>query len=82
MAKKIRLKWDMSTLQVDEDEFQLVILMLQDAGWELNDAKIRVRTQAQVARDLTNQGYEKSRALNLVHMASGELQGLVRRLES
>ena len=77
-AKEIRLKWDTSSLRVDEDEFQLVVLMLQDAGWTPDDAKVRV----QVARDLMSQGYERSRAMILVHMASGELQGLVRRFES
>lgn len=75
MAKEIRLEWDTSSLRVDEDEFQLVVMMLQDAGWSPNDTKI----QAQVARELMNQGYDKSRAMRLVHMASGELQGFVRR---
>jgi hypothetical protein len=78
MAKEIRLEWDTSSLRVDEDEFQLVVLMLQDAGWKPSDTK----TQVQVARDLMGQGYDRSRAMRLVHMASGELQGLVRRFES
>ena len=30
MSKEIRLKWDTSSLRVDEDEFELVVLMLQD----------------------------------------------------
>lgn len=77
MAKEIRLEWDTSILQVDEDEFQLVVLMLQDAGWKPNDANVQV----QVARDLMSQGYDKSRAIRLVHMASGELRGLVHRFE-
>jgi len=77
VAKEIRLEWDTSSLRVDEDEFQLIVLMLQDAGWKPYDSK----AQVQVARDLMGQGYEKSRAMRLVHMASGELQGLVRRFE-
>lgn len=78
MAKEIVLKWDVSELRVDEDEFQLVVMMLQDAGWKLYDAK----AQVQVVRELMSQGYERHRAMRLVHMASGELQGLVRRFES
>ncbi|QQG46262.1 MAG: hypothetical protein HYY55_00230 [Candidatus Niyogibacteria bacterium] len=78
MAKEIRLEWDVSSLRVDEDEFQLVVLMLQDAGWKPHDAKAHMQT----AQDLMSQGYEKSRAVMLVHMASGELQGLVRRFEN
>jgi len=78
MAKEIRLEWDTSSLRVDEDEFQLVVLMLQDADWKPHDAKVLV----QIARDLMNQGYDKFRAMRLVHMASGELQGLVRHFES
>jgi SOS response regulatory protein OraA/RecX len=75
MAKEILLKWDTSELRVDEDEFELVVMMLRDAGWRPNDTK----TQVQVARDLMNQGYERSRAMRLAHMAAGELQGFVRR---
>lgn len=78
MAKEIRLEWDTSSLRVDEDEFQIVVLMLQDAGWKPHDTK----AQVQVVRDLMSQGYEKSRAIGLAHMASGELQGLVRHFES
>ncbi len=78
MAKEIELVWDTSSLCVDEDEFQLVVMLLQDAGWSPNDTKTKVR----VIRDLVGQGYEQSRAMRLVHMASGELQGLVRRFES
>lgn len=78
MAKEIALEWDTSRLRVDEDEFQLVVMMLQDAGWSPHDTK----TQVQVARELMSQGYEKSRAMKLVHMASGELQGFVRHFES
>lgn len=77
MAKEVRLEWDTSSLRVDENEFQLVVMMLQDAGWRPNDTKIQV----QVTRELMNQGYDKSRAMRLVHMASGELQGFVRRFE-
>jgi len=78
MAKEIRLEWDTSSLRVDKDEFQLVVLMLQDAGWKQHDVKVQV----QIIRDLMSQGYEKPRAMSLVHMASGELQGLVRHFES
>lgn len=74
MAKEVRLSWDTSTLCVDEDEFQLVVMMLQDAGWNLGDDRARV----QVVRELMDQGYDRLRAMLLVHMASGELQGLVR----
>jgi len=78
MAKEIVLAWDISELHVDEDEFELIVMMLREAGWHPNDSKAQVK----VARELMNQGYEKSRAMRLVHMASGELQGFIRRLKS
>lgn len=70
---EVYLKWDVSELRVDEEEFQLVVMMLQDADCKPSDTK----TKVQVVRELMSQGYEKSRAMKLVHMASGELQGLV-----
>lgn len=78
MAKEIVLEWDISRLRVDEDEFQLVVMMLQDAGWSPHDTK----TPARIAQELMNQGYERSRAMRLVLMAVGELQGFVRHVDS
>lgn len=77
MAKEIRLEWDALSLRVDEDEFQLIIMMLQDAGWTPQN---NLKKVAQVARELINQGYEKSHARQLALMASGELRGFVRHL--
>ena len=69
MAKKITLLMDGRTpVEVDEEEFELIKLMVQEVGAHLDFFKISV-----VTKNLVAQGYQPARARELCILARSEL---------
>lgn len=57
-------------ITVDEEEFEIVKLMVVDAGADQDDTKVRG-----VIKDLIAQGFATGRAINLVVLACSSLIG-------
>ena len=73
MSRMIEVRWDTSEIVVDEEEFELIKMMLQEAGF-VGDAPLK--SCLVVIENLEKQGYDKTEARRLAHMATGSLRGL------
>lgn len=69
MAERVTLWFDgRIRVEVDADEFEIIKMMMQDAGADKNLFKTMV-----VVNDLVKQGYTKGEAMRLCILARSEL---------
>lgn len=77
MRAKILLEADNYTLEVDEEEFEIVKLMFE--GVDIKNAREVLLKVREVKEDLKQQGYEPKLASDLALFASWDLRGQCRR---
>lgn len=69
-SQKIRVCWDTSEAIIDEEEFELIKMMVAEAGADKELCKLPA-----VVNDLKKQGYPMDKAFKFAHLARGFLNG-------
>lgn len=73
MSQMIRVCWDISEAVIDEEEFELIKMMVQDHGADKELSKLPA-----VISELKKQGYADNKARTLALLARGFLTGQAR----
>lgn len=71
-SQMIRVCWDISDVVIDEEEFEIIKMMVQDAGADQKAGLPKLRV---VIDELKKQGYTDTRARTLALLARGFLTG-------
>lgn len=70
MSQRIRVRWDTSVAVIDEEEFELIKMMVTEAGGDKELSKLPT-----VVNELKKQGYADDKALKFALLARGVLTG-------